>query len=110
MDSDDFWPYNLYEYQEESDAYKAVAQVDGWTKTFKEEHDGIPFPDEIDEDGDGMVYLIMAEAYNLKEAEMLDRKDYDAWRASYLEGASEAEIPSWEDLTEENIMAMCAGE
>lgn len=34
-DSEDFWPYTLYEYHKESDMYQSVAFVDGWTKTWK---------------------------------------------------------------------------
>lgn len=100
-DLDDFWPYGLYRYEQESDTYVLLNLVDAWHRTYAEkDYMGNPFPDEIDEDGDGIVYYLMSED---GETEMyLDKTAYEQWRAQWLDGAKKLEIP-YLSMTRENI-------
>ena len=54
----DFWPYNVYSYDAEKDSYSEFAKVDAWNKSVSNTKNGIPFPDNIDVDGDGIEMCI----------------------------------------------------
>lgn len=99
--SEEFWPYALYEYRQESDRYMIIADVDAWEKGCREEYEGVLFPEEADTDRDGRLYYIMEnDIYEYKNP--LDNDVYEKWRESYLK---EAEIVSVQfmKMTEENI-------
>ena len=100
-----FWPYRLFQYDRERDVYEETANVDAWSRTFREEdYDGNPFPEETDADGDGLVYYIMpGGTYELKDP--VDGEEYERWRESYRKDASLTEIP-YVSLTLENIYAI----
>lgn len=97
---DEFWPYQFYRYDPESDTYEAVAKVDAWSVGFAEKDgEGNPFPAEIDEDGDGMVYYATPSGrYGLP----MDGREYQSWRESYIGKAEIIRLPLVH-LTEENI-------
>lgn len=96
-----FWPYSLYRYDPETDAYVSLASVDAWSRGFREEdYDGNPFPQEVDADGDGVVYYVATEG-NEPEAPM-DGAEYDQWRDSCLKGAEPIQVP-YVNLTTDNI-------
>lgn len=93
----EFWPYTLYQYSRETDAYIEVCMVDAWDKSYVE----TDFPDELDKDGDGIVYYIMEDGtYELKTP--VDLEEYMEWRNYYLGQAEKLNIP-YRNLTEENI-------
>lgn len=48
------WPRNFYLYDAETDTYKEYGSMDAWDKSFAEEG----FPDEIDADGNGLIYYL----------------------------------------------------
>jgi hypothetical protein len=102
---DDFWPFTLYQYDSGGDGYLMIGSVDAWDKdTFPADHEGSPFPDEIDQDGDGTIYLI---AYGGQEVTTtpLDGPEYERWLKDYTAGAAELDIP-WQAMTLENIQAV----
>ncbi len=98
---DSFWPYTLYQYDAGTDTYVRVGMVDAWDKALVAEYDGAPFPDDVDADGDGLVYYIMTGGmYERKDP--VDGPDHQAWLASYTAGTEPLEIP-YQALTAENI-------
>lgn len=94
-----FWPYTLYRYIEETDCYEVFAQVDAWDKSFSEKcYIEEEFPEEIDKDGDGIIYYVLQEndiAYDLAE--------YEKWRMQYITEETSEVTVSYENITEENI-------
>ncbi len=91
----DFWPYFLYQYDKSTDTYVQRALVDAWNKAYREtDYEGNAFPDDIDADGDGVVYLVEVG----ENQEWMDAEAYHAWRDSYIGGANEVEIP-YEKMT-----------
>lgn len=96
------WPYTLYQYNSENDAYEAIAQVDAWDKTLADkDYNGNSFPDDIDKDGDGLVYYIM-DASEYEVTDPVDLDEYEKWFEAYCKDADTIRI-SYRDLTEENI-------
>ncbi len=102
MAGDSFWPYTLYQYDPASDTYIRVGMVDAWDKALRDtDYDGTPFPDDVDADGDGIVYYIMTGGmYERKDP--VDGPDHQAWLESYTAGTQPMEIP-YQALTAENI-------
>ncbi len=100
---DSLWPYTMYSYNKESDSYNVVAQIDAWDKSFNEEsYIADTFPEEIDKDGDGIVYYIMYEGkyeYNTP----VDFEEYDKWRSSYITDETTKIIFPYMNMTIENI-------
>jgi len=72
----------------------------------EEDYDGNPFPQEVDADGDGVVYYVATEG-NEPEAPM-DGAEYDQWRDSCLKGAKPIQVP-YVNLTTDNIYAVING-
>ncbi len=105
----DVWPFALYQYQADSDTYVQIGYVDTWSKDISGEWpDGQAFPDELDSDGDGVLYNIQEGAG--ASYEFSDYKynvaDYETWYQSLMEGANEItidyqpmEYESFADLT-----------
>lgn len=101
----EFWPYTLYQYDQETDTYTVAAEVDAWDKSYVEkDYEGNAFPQEADTDGDGIVYYIMTNGiYEHKDP--VDLEEYEQWRNSCIGGAAQMKIP-FANLTEENIAAV----
>lgn len=98
-DIEDFWPYTLYQYDQNSDTYVAIAQVDAWNKAYYEkDYNEKPFPDELDRDGDGILYRVTAG----DEENLMDLEEYKKWQDSLFGGAKKVEIP-FVEMTEESI-------
>ena len=98
-----FWPYTLYKYDDKLDTYMQVGIVDAWDKSISEkDSEGNLFPDEIDKNGDGLVYYIMLDGkYELNTP--VDLEEYNEWRKSYINDETvQLDIP-YINLTEENI-------
>lgn len=97
---DDFWPYDLYKYDPESDKYVLAAQIDAWQSTFYGEGEVDPdFPTDKDLDGDGIVYYDMSEDYYTPTM-IMDRSEYEKWCEQYIKG-KEKEIRWSFIITEE---------
>lgn len=91
---DNFWPYLLYNYSREEDKYNLVAIVDAWDKNVTNRTTGgEEFPDDIDKNGDGMVYYVMTDGtYELNTP--IDNAEYEEWRKTYInENIKKVEIP-----------------
>ena len=117
VSGDKLWPYTLYRYDGSAGKYVPEASVDGWDKSIRDtypafgDNDGdyyidqsvIPFPDDIDKDGDGFVYYIITEegGYAPVYGEPMDYADYALWAARYL-GANRWDV-TYYPLTEKNI-------
>lgn len=96
---DDFWPHTLYRYDCNSDAYAVIAEVDAWNKAYYElDYDGKPFPDELDVDGDGIMYRVTTGG----NEELMDLEAYKKWQESIIGEAKKVEIP-FVEMTEESI-------
>lgn len=96
------WPYTLYQYNSENDTYEVIAQVDAWDKTLTDkDYKGNIFPDDIDKDGDGLVYYIM-DANEYQVTDPVDLDEYEKWLETYCKDADTIKI-SYRALTEENI-------
>lgn len=94
--NNEFWPFDIYAYEKEADAYVKRWNVDAWEKQLKEvDYNGTEFPDGIDLDGDGMVYRILSEETN--ELLLMDKADYEEWFAERIEGAEKISI-NWNSL------------
>ena len=99
---DNFWPYTLYQYHPETDAYVQIAMVDAWDKSFAEVgYQGKAFPDAVDKNGDGLVYYILP-GTEYQPDTPIDLEEYENWRASILGNAQKVAV-SYQKLTEENI-------
>lgn len=96
---DDFWPYTFYQYDQNTDVYAMIAEVDAWEKTyFEKDYNGKPFPDDSDVDGDGIVYKITIG----DDETFLDLKEYKEWRDSFIGEVKEMKIP-FVEMTEDSI-------
>ncbi len=96
---DDFWPYTFYQYDKGTDTYLCAAQVDAWNKAYYAlDYDGTLFPEELDTDGDGILYRVTAEDRD----KLMDLEEYKKWRDSVIGGAKKVEIP-FVKMTEESI-------
>lgn len=102
---ENFWPFTLYQYDSGGDGYLMIGSVDAWDKdTFPADHEGSPFPDEIDQDGDGTIYLVTCGGQEVTTTP-LDGPEYESWLKDYTAGAAELDIP-WQAMTLENIQAV----
>lgn len=105
--SDEFWPYNLYRYDSAADTYVLLGMVDAWDRAVSEKnYAGESFPDEADEDGDGILYSVMGNMDTLEAYDALDTLVDGAALAelqeSYRKDAAKIAVP-WQALTVENI-------
>ena len=79
--------------------------MDAWDKEdFPEDWDGSPFPDEADQDGDSMIYLLTLGGQEVTTT-TLDGPEYENWLKDYTAGAAELDVP-WQAMTLENIQAV----
>ena len=84
---------------------RKTVTVDAWNKSVSNTKNGIPFPDNIDVDGDGIVYYILApDSWDYDNAQILDGSEYKNWRQSYL-GDSKSVSPNFKNLTADNIVS-----
>ena len=98
----DFWPHIFYRYDKNTDQYVLAAEVDAWNKAYYEkDYNEKPFPDDLDKDGDGILYRVTSG----KEDKLMDLKEYQKWQDSITGGAKKVEIP-FVEMTEKNIKAV----
>lgn len=104
-----FWPYSVYTYDAKTDSYRYFGAVDGWDKSFLSTFyaGGEAFPDDLDQDGDGLIYFLYSgdEVPSFGDEAQAQRADgaaYEAWRQSYLSGATEIALPT-KHITPDNI-------
>lgn len=106
----DFWPYSVYSYHSEIDAYQKLGAVDVWDKIstgVEVNSEGEIFPSSIDADGDGIVYYILpADWDGHYDMTPLDGNDYESWKNDYLHQAEEIKDIPFLILNEENILKL----
>ncbi|MBR2742779.1 MAG: S-layer homology domain-containing protein [Clostridia bacterium] len=93
LETDEYWPYDIYVYNKATDEYDYAASVSYWVKSVRDKDAlGNKFPSDIDKDGDGIVALVTdADADGL---EYLDGNDFEVWFSRY---ASESD---WETVND----------
>lgn len=95
----DFWPYTLLKYNDKTDKYECIANIDAWQYQMNEDIAPDPkFPREKDLDGDGIVYYDMTLDY-YEPTNIMDKEAYDVWCAQY-NGGKVKEI-SWVPIISE---------
>ena len=106
---ENFWPYTIYLYDPLRDIYLKMTWVDAWDRQVADGADwgDVPFPAEVDEDDDGVVYYVITDGSYAPQADPVDGPAYEAWRESLLAGTARVEIP-WQPLTDENINGLSA--
>lgn len=96
---DVLWPYTVMTYNEDGDLYEPAFFVDAWSRELSEtDFEGNPYPEDIDVDGDGYVYLITEN----DETRTLNRTDFEKWESELFAGKEKISIP-WQKMTAENI-------
>ena len=71
------WPYNLYLYDVSTDSYQLKYHVTSWDGQINSED----FPDELDTDGDGLLYYVLEDGKETEDADVqpMNRQEYDNW-------------------------------
>lgn len=100
----DFWPYEIYKYDADKDAYEMKYYIDAWSKEFfPEDFDGNPYPDAVDTSKTGLVYYIYEDL--AKSVDPVDKSAYDKIVAETYGPAAEVTV-DYKDITQENINAI----
>ena len=100
----DFWPYEIYKYDADKDAYEMKYYIDAWSKEFfPEDFDGNPYPDAVDTSKTGLVYYIYDDL--TKSVDPVDKSAYDKIVAETYGPAAEVTV-DYKDITQENINAI----
>lgn len=97
----DFYPFNIYQYNEDTREYELVGSVDAWEKSyFPEDYEGNAFPDDEDTDGDGVLYYVHeGDEYSYDKG--MDKEDYEAWHQDMV-GDAEVVNVNWSDFSIDN--------
>lgn len=100
---DVLWPYAIAYYDEAEDSYKDAFYVDAWCKdiTDYDSYTETPYPDDIDTEHDGYVYLITENG----ERRFMNRADHEKWEAGIFTNKEPLTIP-WQKITTANIDAL----
>lgn len=97
-----FWPYNLYQYQPETDTYVLVGMVDAWDKGLRDtDYEGNVFPDALDLNGDGLLYYVIPGS-EYQHVSPIDFAQYSEWRGMYVKNEQPLDVPMYA-ITAENI-------
>ena len=95
------WPYTLYQYDISSNSYREIAAVDAWSREIAETYQGKAFPEEVDQEGAGVVYFVMEDGiYDTDHP--LSRTEYEAWLSTNV-GQSMYREMEYLSLNQENI-------
>ena len=97
---DVLWPYSILTYNEEKDVYQDAFYVDAWSREIADfdSYLEMPYPEEIDTEHDGFVYLITEN----EQTQIINRRDYEAWETAIFAQIEPLTIP-WQKMTLENI-------
>lgn len=90
---EDFWPYNMYRYDADSDTYLYMGCVTSWQKTFQPEG----YPDDVDVSGTGTVYAITYGDEGVEDF-CYNQEQYDQFYEETFGAANEIEL-QWHLLT-----------
>lgn len=99
-----FWPYNLHQYDAETDSYVYISSVDAWDRWISDNNEGFPaFPTELDVSGTDFLYYIEHQGYH--QTDPVDAQVYYSWLNTYIGGSQELTL-SYLPLTTENILRL----
>lgn len=99
---EDYWPYDLYRYRQETGTYVLMAQVDMWSREMGAvDAQGNPYPEDVDKEHSGTVFLLTRDGAR----ETVSREAYAEWLEGVTGNAGVLTVP-YQGLTEENIRAM----
>lgn len=100
---DVLWPYTIAYYDEAEDSYKDAFYVNAWCKdiTDYDSYTETPYPDDLDTEHDGYVYLITENG----ERRFMNRADYEKWEAGIFTNKEPLTI-LWQKITTANIDAL----
>lgn len=98
------WPYSVYWYDADSDSYRLQYHVTSWDGQVNTEN----FPDELDTDGDGILYYILEEGKTTEDAgvQPMNRQEYDDWVKKTLPEACVMDV-FYHPMTEKSIESVC---
>ena len=97
------WPYGVDPYNAETGKYEYKYYVDAWMKEISDTYfDGTKYPEDIDVNHDGYVYLITDKDGNVT---ILNKTDYEAWEKEQFGTLEQIDIP-WQKMTAENVSAV----
>ncbi len=95
----EYWPYNLYRFNEATGSYELFAEVNMWSKSVTMvDYKGDTYPEEIDTEKAGTVFIV---SY-LGVTKTISKSDYEAWLAEILGDAQPLEL-SYRNMSEKNI-------
>lgn len=99
---DSLWPYTMYKYNNKTDSYDVIAEVDAWDKSFNENcYIAEIFPAEVDKDGNGILYYIRNRGSD--KYIPYDLKEYNEWKEQYITDETQKIIIPYMNFTKENI-------
>lgn len=81
---DDFWPYRVLKYNEQTDTYECIANMDAWQQEYNSGN--LEFPEETDADGDGVVYYNWTAEEWDNPSLVMDNAEYEMWYQEITEG------------------------
>lgn len=100
---EDYWPYNLYQYNAQTGQYDPVAEVNMWSKSVDVvDYKGDPYPEDIDKEKAGTVFILTRNGVT----ETISKSDYEAWLSALIGDNHILQIP-YQALNEENIKKVC---
>lgn len=102
------WPYYLCRYNAGLDRYQYASWAMAWEKQNRigGPFEGrMAFPDDLDLDGDGVLYYVSDVGAHTDVSHLIDKAAYDAWVKGWRGGAQEI-VPAWQDFTLRNIEAL----
>jgi len=100
--ADNFWPYSIY--QRTDGGYSEIGGADAWEKTYWEyDFSGNPFPEEVDVDGNGIVYFI-SDGNGIDYDNPVDDAAYKEFEKSFFGNLDELYVP-WQSLELDKVKA-----
>lgn len=102
LSGEEYWPYNLYRYQETTGEYELVAEVNMWSRSAGTiDYKGDPYPEDIDAEKAGIVFILSRNGVT----ETVSKSSYEAWLEEIIGNAQVVSVP-YRALTKENIEAI----
>lgn len=99
---DDYWPYNLYQYDVQTGKYELIAEADMWSRSVDTvNYKGDSYPDDIDSEKAGTVFILSRNGVT----ETISKSDYEAWISEVI-GNAQTVRAEYLSLNEVNIKAV----
>ena len=93
-----FWPYDVYQYQPDTDTYQSAGSADAWDREVSDLNpDFPPFPEELDKSGSGFLYYLDGDTDT-----PVDESVYLQWLEGHTGGSAPLSL-QWRSLTRGNL-------